>query len=168
VDVDRPLHCYAYVEAPFDVVSRVLASDAAGVLQHATDDAAEQTDVLTHSLSVDVAGVELSREVRIEVGDFAPVGVARATVPLRWEATAARPVFPHVDAELEVAAVTFEPPLTQVTLQGTYVPPLGVLGAGVDALVLHRIADAAIHRFTHELADAIRRAVEALPDDERF
>ena len=53
--MERPLHCYAYVEAPFDRISRLLAEDAAGVLQHATDDAAEQAGELSRTLRTEVA-----------------------------------------------------------------------------------------------------------------
>ncbi len=166
--VERPLHCYAYVEAPFDVVTRLLAEDAVTLLQHATDDAAEQADELSHTLRAQVAGLEVSREVTIHVGAFEPVGVTRSLVPLRWEASKGRLLFPELTADLEVSAVVLDPPLTQVTVDGSYAPPLGVLGAGVDRLVLHRLAEATVHRFTHEVADGLRRRYEAMPEDERL
>jgi hypothetical protein len=166
--MERPLHCYAYVEAPFDLVTRLLAEDAAGVLQRATEDAADQAGTLSRTLSIEVAGFEVGRDVVIEVGAFQPREVVRSVVPLRWRAERSRLLFPELAADLEVTALSFEPPLTQLTVSGSYEPPLGLLGAGVDRLVLHRLAEAAVHRFTHEVADELRRRVEALAPDERL
>jgi hypothetical protein len=165
--VERPLHCYAYVEAPFDLVSQLLAEDAVGLLQHATEDAAEQAGTLSRTLRTGVAGFEVARDVRIEVGEFSPAAVTRSVVPLRWHAEKGRLLFPELAADLEVSAVVLDPPLTQITVSGSYEPPLGVLGAGADRLVLHRLAEATVHRFTHEVAEELRRRIEALPPSQQ-
>jgi hypothetical protein len=161
--VERTLHVYAYVEAPFDEVSHLLASDAVGVLQRATDESAEQASTLSRKLRVAVGGFDVSNDVRIELGEFEPRAVTRSVVPLRWHAEKGRLLFPELSAELEVAAIVFDPPLTQLTVTGTYEPPLGLLGAGADKLLLHRLAEATLHRFTHEVADEIRRRLERDP-----
>jgi hypothetical protein len=41
---------------------------------------------------------------------------------------------------------------TQLELCGTYEPPLGALGKVLDALVMHRVAEASVHRFLAEVA----------------
>jgi hypothetical protein len=166
--VERALHCYAYLEAPFDLLSRLLAEDAASVLQHATDDAAEQAGHLSRRLRVEVAGFEVGRDVSIEVGAFEPREVTRSIVPLRWHAERGRLLFPELRADLEIGAVVIDPPLTQITVRGSYEPPLGLLGAGADRMLLHRLAEATVHRFTHDVADQLRQRMEALPDDERL
>lgn len=166
--MDRPLHTYTYLDAPFDLVSRLLAEDATAVLQRATDAGDDETRQLSRSLKVAIGGFELGREVTVRLGEFQPVEVARSVVPVRWEAASGRSLFPAVAAQLEVAAVTLDPPRTQVTLDGTYQPPLGWFGAGVDALLLHRLAEAAVHRFVEEVAAQLRQKVEAIPVDERF
>ena len=166
--MERQLHCYAYVEAPFDLTARLLAEDATAVLQEATDDAAEQAGTLSRTLSVEVGGFEVGRDVSIEVGEFEPRGITRSVVPLRWHAEKGRLLFPELAADLEVAALALDPPLTQLTVSGSYEPPLGVLGAGADRILLHRLAEATVHRFTHDVADRLRRLVEALPEDERL
>lgn len=164
----RQLHCYAYVEAPWDQISRLLAEDSSSVLQHATSDAASQAGQLSRTLKLEVAGFELARDVTIEVGQFSPRELTRSVVPLRWHAEHGRMLFPYLAADLEVFALSLDPPLTQLTITGSYEPPLGLLGAGVDRLLLHRLAEATIHRFTHEIADELRRLIDALPDDQRF
>ena len=166
--MERALHCYAYVEAPWDQVSRLLAEDSRAVLQHATLDAADQARQVSRTLRLDVAGFEVSKDVAIKVGEFVPREATRSVVPLRWRAERGRMLFPELAADLEVAAVSFDPPLTQLTVSGSYEPPLGLLGAGADRLMLHRLAEATIHRFIHEVADELRRLIDALPPDERF
>ncbi len=166
--MERALHCYAYVEAPWDQVSRLLAEDSRSVLQHATVDAADQAQQLTRTLELEVGGFTVSRDVTIEVGEFVPREVTRSVVPLRWHAERGRLLFPELAADLEVAAVSLDPPLTQLTVAGSYEPPLGLLGAGADRLMLHRLAEATMHRFVHEVADELRRLIDALPPDENF
>lgn len=164
--MERTLHCYAYVEARFDIVAHVLAEDPVRVLQTATDESVEQAGSLSRTLSVAVGGFEVAKDVHIEVGGFEPRAVTRNVVPLRWHAESGRLLFPELTAELEICAITFDPPLTQLTVTGSYEPPMGLLGAGADRLVLHRLAEATLHRFTSEAADQLRRAVEARGDDE--
>lgn len=166
--MERALHCYAYVEAPWDQVSRLLAEDSRAVLQHATVDAADQAQEISRTLKLEVAGFEVSKDVSIQVGEFVPREATRSVVPLRWRAERGRMLFPELAADLEVASVSFNPPLTQLTVTGSYEPPLGLLGAGADRLMLHRLAEATIHRFIHEVADELRRLIDALPPDERF
>jgi hypothetical protein len=166
--MERALHCYAYVEAPWDQVSRLLAEDSRSVLQHATIDAADQAEEMTRTLKLEVGGFTVSKEVTIEVGTFVPRDLTRSVVPLRWHAERGRLLFPELAADLEVASVSLDPPLTQLTVVGSYEPPLGLLGAGADRFMLHRLAEATIHRFIHEVADELRRLIAALPDDETF
>ena len=166
--MERPLHCYAYLHARFDLVSRVLAYRTADVLQHATENAAEQAGELSRTLSVEVGGFRISRDVAIEIGEFEPRGVMSSVVPLRWRAESSGLLFPTLSAELEIAALTTDPPLTQLTVDGSYVPPLGVVGAGADRLLLHRVAEATLHRFTNDVAEQLDRFVQEIPADERW
>ena len=71
-------------------------------------------------------------------------------VGLRWEATGATGgLFPVLDATLTISPAP-EPATGQgmessrLILAGTYRPPLGRLGAGLDTALLHRVANATI------------------------
>lgn len=166
--MSRDLHVYAYVEAPFDLCTKLLAENAAQVFQQATDRSAARAQVLSRTLELEVGGFSVSREVVIEVGEFEPRQLTACVVPLRWHAESGRLLYPELKAELEVAALVLDPPLTQLTLEGTYEPPLGALGAGADRLALGRLAEATVHRFIHEVAEQLERLVAAIPEDERL
>ena len=52
-----------------------------------------------------------------------------------------------------------------LAVSGAYRPPLGGLGAGLDRVLLHRVAQASIRAFTHQIGAAI--AHPALSPEER-
>jgi hypothetical protein len=70
-------------------------------------------------------------------------------VAMRWVATGVAGLFPSMEADLEFAPVGES--ITQVTLSGTYKPPLGVVGRTVDALLLHRVAESTVRSFLVEV-----------------
>jgi hypothetical protein len=166
--MSRELNSYAYVNVPFDVASRLLAENAQAVLQQATDDSAAEADTLSRTLRVAVGGFEVSKDVEVEVGEFRPAQITGSVVPIRWRAETGRLLFPTLTAELWIRAVSFDPPVTQLLVTGSYDPPMGVVGAGADWLLLHRLAESTIHRFTSEVAAQLRRLIEELPEDQRL
>ena len=65
------------------------------------------------------------------------------TVALRWEATGMTGgLFPALDADIRISAEQRES--VTVTLTGSYRPPLGMLGAELDRLLLRAVATATI------------------------
>jgi len=83
------------------------------------------------------------------------------TVGLRWEATGpAGSLFPVLDADISISPAEEQsaPAAGQsarLALRGTYRPPLGRLGAGLDQAVLHRVATATMRALLHSAAEAI-------------
>ena len=73
-------------------------------------------------------------------------------------------LFPLMKAELEIQPLSHHPthPLTQLGIAGRYRPPAGLLGAVGDALLGHRIAEAAIRNFVTDLAGRVMH-IEARP-----
>ena len=92
----------------------------------------------------------LAKLVRVHVGE--PREVGRTTViPLRWRATGptAR-AYPALNARL---GLTPSDDLTTVlSLVGTYTPPLGRLGSGLDRAAMSRVGQATADSFVHDLA----------------
>lgn len=155
------IHCYDYVPRPFERVSQVLRSDPAGLFQRATNAAAERAETLVAKLKLSLAGLEVGKDVRIEVTRTdqtrkAPgeVGTPAMGLKLRWSAAPGAALFPAMDAELLVYPLS--PDETQLDLHGSYTPPGGTLGLAADALVGRRIAQASIHRLLDDLAMRLR------------
>jgi hypothetical protein len=82
------------------------------------------------------------------------------SVGIRWEATGATgALFPVLDATITISPA--DPPAPEgkdaarLALAGSYRPPLGRLGAGLDTAILHRVANATIHSVLRTAAAAL-------------
>jgi hypothetical protein len=75
-------------------------------------------------------------------------------VGMRWEATGVTAdLFPMLDGDFTLTPVSTDG--TQLALMGVYRPPFGLLGAGLDAVLLRKVAEAAIRSLVRCEADAI-------------
>jgi hypothetical protein len=89
------------------------------------------------------------------------------TVALRWEATGpAGSLFPVLDADIAISPGAEEgTPAAQqsarLALTGAYRPPLGRLGAGIDQVVLHRVATATMRQLLGSVAETITNPAAA-------
>ncbi len=73
---------------------------------------------------------------------------------LRWEANGATDaLFPVLDADITLTRTGEK--ATVLAVSGTYRPPLGSLGAGLDRAIMHRVAEATIRAFTRQLGAVI-------------
>lgn len=83
-------------------------------------------------------------------------------VGLRWEATGITAgLFPVLDADFALAPA--DRGTTRLALEGVYRPPLGRLGAALDALVLHRVGEATIRSLLRSVADALADPGDSSP-----
>ena len=79
-------------------------------------------------------------------------------VGLRWEATGiAGDLFPVLDGDFTLTPAG--PGAARLALAGVYRPPLGWLGARLDAAVLHKVADATFTALLRSVADALASPV---------
>lgn len=107
-----------------------------------------------------VDGHRVSKHVEIDVGK--PVESATRTwIPISWRATGPTGFFPVLEAELELASLGAR--LTQLSLNGRYQPPLGLVGRTIDKALLARVAEATIKDFVDRLANAIEAALTPAP-----
>lgn len=112
-------------------------------------------------LAVGPGGPALTATVELDVGE--PVyGTDRVTIPFAWRALGSAWLFPHMEAELVLSPIT--PTLTHLTFRGRYRPPLQIVGAMLDKLAMHRIAEATVHSFLERLADALTDGPHAAPE----
>ena len=79
-------------------------------------------------------------------------------VPIEWSAAQRAALFPIMNAELSVYALTATE--TQLDFLGRYQPPLGLVGGALDAMVGHRIAEASVHRLVADVAKYLREHVK--------
>lgn len=97
----------------------------------------------------------LSRLVEVQFGDLTSHDT-RAVLAMRWRATGhGGGLFPTLDADLTLAPKSEQASLLR--LAGVYRPPLGPVGAGLDQVLLNRVAAATVQAFLHQLAGTIAR-----------
>jgi hypothetical protein len=156
----RPeIRTYDYVNHPYAQVRDALVADAAGVFRSATRAAAARAESVAAALHVSIAGLEVGTEIALTLGTIAEVDssgyASKVTkLPISWQAAARPQLFPLMDGELSVYALTATE--TQLDFLGRYAPPLGLLGGALNAVVGHRIADASVHRFIADIAQHLR------------
>ena len=115
---------------------------------------------LTGLLRVGPAGPVTAKLVRVRVLDPVYRGDVM-TVGLRWEATGpAGSLFPILDADISISPVGEEgtdaaEQSARLALAGAYRPLLGRLGAGLDRVVLHRVATMTMRTLLHSVAKTI-------------
>ena len=80
---------------------------------------------------------------------------------LRWEASGAKgALFPVLDADLTLTRAGEQ--ATVLAVSGSYRPPLGSLGAGLDRAIMHLVAEATIRVFTRQIGAAIANPATSL------
>jgi hypothetical protein len=82
-------------------------------------------------------------------------------LPIVWEATGTPGLFPRMDADIVLAQLG--PSLTQLSLRGSYRPPLGPVGRVLDRALLHRVAEASVKGFMDRVARTIEEAGALAP-----
>ena len=134
-----------------------------GLLRRACDDAYHDLGAGLARVGPLGAAPGLSRLVAVRFTDMA-VHEDFAIVAIRWEATGpGGALFPALDADLTLTPAGDQ--ATMLAVSGAYRPPLGGLGAGLDRVLLHRVAQASIRAFAHQIGAAI--AHPALSPEER-
>ena len=132
-----------------------------GWLREASDDAYRRSadDLLRVGPLGERPGT--SRLVRVQFTDPA-YRDDEMRIGLRWEAVGVTGVlFPALDADISLSG---DGERTRVVMTGTYRPPLGAFGAGLDRLMLHKIATATIAAFLTRLCAALDGSVVDRPD----
>lgn len=156
------IHCYDYVNHPYDKVRDALKAGALTVFSRATKGASSRAEDLAAALHVEVGALEVGTDIEIvvhKIEDTPRAGkmAAGMRVVFEWKAKTSSRLFPLMRAELQVFPLT--PSETQLAFAGQYDPPLGVFGSAVDVLVGNRVAEACIHQFVTEVAEYLRSAL---------
>jgi hypothetical protein len=162
MSMSKELHSYEYVNRPFEQVRKVLATDALALFERATQTASGRANALVSTLKVNVAGLEVGKNVVIRITGVHPhedapghIATDALRLDLEWQAETNSSLFPSMKASLLVYPLS--PGETQLDLRGSYEPPGSVLGNAADRVVGHRIAEASVHRFLDEVATRLSK-----------
>jgi len=99
------------------------------------------------------SGPGMCRLVRVHFRDLV-TREGSAALALRWEAAGpCGGLFPALDADITLTPAGEQ--ATVLELAGAYRPPLGAAGAGLDRVILHRLAAATARTFMNCVAGAI-------------
>lgn len=94
----------------------------------------------------------LAKSVSLEIG-LAEIHRTGLVYPIKWTAHGAGVLFPELNADLALSQMG--PDMTSLALDGTYQPPLGVVGRVADRMILGRVADATVRNWMDRLAEAV-------------
>lgn len=160
----QKIHSFDYVNHPYARVRDVLVRDALAVFRAATKSAAARAEDVASALRIQVAGLEIQKDIVISVNRTdesrsAALNTMVTQIDLEWEAAQSPRLFPLMKAELKIYALTNTE--TQLDLEGHYAPPLGPVGKVMDAMLGHRIAEASVHQFLRDVADYLRTTLPA-------
>jgi len=154
----RPeLHCYDYVNHPYEAVRSALLADPVTLFAQATSPSSVDKGPELH---VKLGVIDVAAEVAVEVRDIIEARAhdrASTQINFTWRATRHPGLFPVMTGTLRCYGLS--PTETQLEVAGTYEPPLGVAGQAADALALHRVAEASIANFVHDIANYLRRTM---------
>jgi hypothetical protein len=158
----REIHCYDYVNHPYERVRDALRKDAPAVFELATKAAASRVQSIASELRIDMGGIRIEADIRvsvkkIEVKDHEVLSGPATRLHLEWEAARMPRLFPLMKADLSIYPITATE--TQLDFNGLYEPPLGSLGKAVNAMVGHRIAEVSVHRFVSDVARYLRKTL---------
>jgi hypothetical protein len=144
------IYYFVHLNRPLDEVRGTLLGVLDGLDEMAAA-AYREGEEIRARISVGESPV-IAKAVRLEVGE--PIGKDETMfLPIVWEATGTPGLFPRLEAELVLAALG--PGLTQLSLRGSYRPPLGQIGRVLDRTLLHRVAEASVKGFVDRLARTI-------------
>jgi hypothetical protein len=151
------LHCYDYVNQPYEIVRRAVLADPLALFTRATS--AGQGSRLHAMLGAIEVGAEIEIELQGVDEKHEPFARPSLTIAITCRSRHRAALFPTLTAQLSVYPLT--PTETQVELSGSYAPPLGIVGEAVDAAGLHRLAKESVSGFVREIATHLRRNLSA-------
>lgn len=141
--MQRHLYYYTHVEATPSTARELFRADPALWLPAPAEAHADHWVV---ELAADGAlpSAIARHHVQVEVGAPFP-SQGRVLRSLTWRSASAPGIFPVFTGDIELIAL--QGSLCQLSLMGTYRPPLSVAGDAADAIHGHHVAEACVRRF---------------------
>jgi hypothetical protein len=164
--MQRPIEVSRRIGAEFAHVGEVLSDDPGAAFREAATARAQQRPPTRTVVSVDLgAGASVHQAVQVHLG----AGQTRESgvvLPVAWQATGRRRLFPTFTGELEASEADDG---TRLRLYGAYTVPLGVIGRVGNSVVGWRLArrslDALLARLGRQLDTEIDRRRRSVTQD---
>lgn len=150
------VYYFCHVAGPFEKARAVFEDDPQRWLPAYLEKAFDRGDALRVTVGIG-DGFRLSKDLLVSIGEIRK-DEAKVSLPIDAKATGEARLFPHLSADLELARLGDE--LAQLTLRGSYKPPLGWVGQMLDRALLHRIAEAAVKDFVEQIAERLSQETD--------
>lgn len=134
---------FVSVPRPFEEIARITESDPSMLVEDCRS-AHAAAEALVVRLAPSGKRPWMGKKVDVDLGRPLRRGDA-LIVPMHWCATGAAALFPRFEGDLEFNPLGVDS--VQITLRGVYDPPAGVIGAGLDRMLLNRVAMACLRSF---------------------
>lgn len=156
---DMLIQDFVQIDRDYDEVSARVRADLHGLIAESAGAAYRQGERLSFRLAPLTGMPRVGKTIDVDLAE--PYEREdRLVVPMHWWAPGATRFFPHLDGDLEFAPLGSRS--CQITLMGSYDPPLGFVGRHADSLVLHRVAVATIRSFLVRVSRNLDRPARAL------
>jgi len=121
---------------------------------HLVKSVGERSDTHLAKVGFDFVGIPVHKQVMVELG---PVSQAAdwLRVGVTWKPASGEAIFPTMEGEFHLEPNTYRE--TKVTVSGSYEPPLGAAGRGLDAMVMPRAAEATFEDLARTIAAELDR-----------
>ncbi len=150
---------FVQVELPFDEIRARVLADPRAVIESSAAAAYRHGERLSLRLTPMIGHPRFGKAIVVDLAT--PYERAdQLVVPMHWWAPGATRLYPHLDGDLEFAPLGSMS--MQITLMGSYDPPLGFVGRRADVMLLHRVAEASIRSFLLSVSRNLERPTPAL------
>jgi hypothetical protein len=148
------------VDHPYERVASRLREAPGDLLQRATATASGRAASVAASLRVSIIAFDVAVNVRLLACAVREISSSSSGAPelkleLAWTSCHTPELFPPMLAELSTSRL--DSGFTRLEFRGSYWPPLGPVGAALDAAVGHRVAAASIEHLLDDLVAQLHR-----------
>lgn len=152
----RHLYFYSYLDRPYLEAAGILAGDPSSWLPGPATTDGDGFGVILDAGTTLLNGFG-RREAVARVSPASPAADHRSMLRgVSWKAADHDGLFPVFEGDLELSALSSE--VCQLSMIGSYRPPLSVVGAVGDRMLGHRIAEAVVRNFVLATADRLMGA----------
>ncbi|HEY8340458.1 MAG TPA: hypothetical protein VIK95_11340 [Egibacteraceae bacterium] len=149
----RHVYYYTMLEVPYEQAAAVLRESPQRWLPDPARHQGGEWHVALHADGALPPAIA-RRDALVTVGE--PAQNDNLMLALEWRSATADRLFPVLTADLELVRLESG---CQLSLMGTYRPPLAVVGEATDRLLGHRVAEATVRRFVLDVAARVERLV---------